>query len=165
MSRVVLKSSELCVTRENVELPIKTPDFWPKKEDQVYWDFIYAGKVITARIIDQKFIARINNYARFGKWDTLIVDLKIHYRVDFRTTECFTIQYDIVQVRAFGKVTLKHNSDLKLEDLDQVIQEYESILKMPDLTKNHLIKAILQDRLNRTIAKLTGSKNKTREPQ
>jgi hypothetical protein len=83
---------------------IQKPDHYPKTKKVANWSFIHRGRPIAASIIDEKFIAKINEGERFGQGDNLDVTLKTFYKWDERyKTYVETGRYEIIQVNKIGR--------------------------------------------------------------
>lgn len=84
-------------TTERLELPIFKPVLENSKGHK--WEFYYRGiKRISATIADENFLERVNGGERFGRGDTLIVDLEIVKQLDEKLKVLVNKSYKIIRV-------------------------------------------------------------------
>jgi hypothetical protein len=82
---------------ERLKLPIFKPVL--DKGSRHKWEFYYRGiKRISASIADESFLARVDNGERFGRGDTLDVDLEIGKQLDEKLHVLVNKSYKIIHV-------------------------------------------------------------------
>ncbi len=93
---------------ERLELPIFKPVLEKSKGHK--WEFYYRGiKRISATITDENFLERVNQGERFGRGDTLDVDLEIVKQLDEKLKVLVNKSYKIICVTTFNDGRSKHH--------------------------------------------------------